>query len=211
MLMTTTHTSWPQETNTTATYITSAASSHFISQLKVDALPSSTAHDARDNAHRPPLGPLEDNILPSVAVKLKTKKTLPRLPHPLSINVLPSPINKWSTTSHPTQGFVMGYKRLTISYRHFSFQNDRVLQMKAFAIRTTATTVGNGGKPRGSTELYAITGHNCAMTKEEYTTFAIIVLGARQGATHGNRPSEGFFVNLLLCDYVCLTNLTAIF
>jgi hypothetical protein len=49
------------------------------------------------------------------------------------------------------------------------------------------------------------------MTKEDYTTFAIVVLGVRQGATHGDRPSEGSFVNLLLCDYVCLTNLTAVF
>ena len=91
----------------------------------------------------------------------------------------------------------MGYMGLTISYRHFYFHNDRVLQTKAFAVSTTATTVGDGGKPRGSTKLDAITGHNCAMTKEDYTTFAIVVLGVRQGTTHGDRPSEDSFVNLL--------------
>ena len=178
----------------------------------MDTIPRSTAHDAwRDNAHRPTLSPLDDNKLPSVAIKLKMKTTLPRIPHPLSLNVLPSSINKWSTTSHPIKGFVIGYMGLTISYRHFYFHNDQVLQTKAFAVSTTATTVGDGGEPRGSTELDRITGHNCAMTKEDYTTFAIIVLGIRQGATHGDRPSEGSFVNLLLCDYVCLTNLMAVF
>ncbi len=178
----------------------------------MDAIPCSIAHDARrDNAHRPTLGPLNDNTLPSAAVKLKTKTTLPRIPHPLSLNVLPSPINKWSTTSHRIKKFVMGYIGLTISYCHYYFHDDCVLQTKAFAVNTTATTVGDGGEPRGSTKLDAITGHNCAMTKEDYTTFAIVVLGVRQGTMHGNRPSEDSFVNLLLCDYVCLTNLTAVF
>ncbi len=37
------------------------------------------------------------------------------------------------------------------------------------------------------------------------------MLGARQGKTHGYRPSKGSFLNLLLCDYVILTNLTAVF
>jgi hypothetical protein len=114
-------------------------------------------------------------------------------------------------TSHPIKGFVMGYKGLTISYRHFYFHNDRVFQTKAFAVSTTATTVGDGSKPRGSTELDAITGHNFSITKEDYTTFAIVVLGARQGTSHGSQPSEGSFVNLLLCDYLCLSNLTAVF
>ena len=85
--------------------------SHFISQLKMDTTARSTAHDARrNNAHRPPLGPLDENKLPTVAVKLKMMKTLPRIPHPLSLNVLPFPINKWSTTSHLIKGIVMGYK-----------------------------------------------------------------------------------------------------
>jgi hypothetical protein len=70
----------------------------------MDAIPRSTAHDAwRDNAHHPPLGlgPLDDNKLPTVAVKLKTKNTLPRIPYPLSLNILLFPINKWSTPATP--------------------------------------------------------------------------------------------------------------
>jgi hypothetical protein len=113
----------------------------------MDALPRSTAHDVHDNALRPPLGLLDNNKLPSTTVKLKTKKSLSRLPHPLSLNVLPSLTNKWSATSHPVKGFVIGYKKLTVSYRHYYFHNDRVLQTKAFATSTTATTVGDGGKP----------------------------------------------------------------
>jgi hypothetical protein len=49
------------------------------------------------------------------------------------------------------------------------------------------------------------------MMKDNYTIFAIVVLGVRPGKTHGNRPSKDLFINLLLCDYVVLTNLTAVF
>ena len=106
----------------------------------------------------------------------------------------------------------MGYKGAIISYCHFYIHNDRVLQTKAFAASTTATTIGDGGKPRGSTELDAITGHNCAMTTTNYTMFASIVLRSRTGATYsGKKPSDGSFINMLLCDYVCLTNLLAFF
>ncbi len=82
---------------------------------------------------------------------------------------------------------------------------------KVFSASTTATTIGNGGEPHGSTELNAITRHNYAMTKDNDNIFAIIALGVRLGRTHGNRPSKDSFVNLLLCDYVVLTNLTAVF
>ncbi len=83
--------------------------------------------------------------------------------------------------------------------------------MKVFSASTTATTIGDGGEPRGSTEFNAIAGHNCAITKDDYTIFVIVVLGVRPGRTHGNRLSEDSFVNLLLWDYVVLTNLTAVF
>jgi hypothetical protein len=147
---------------------------------------------------------------PSTTVK--TKKALPHLPHPLSLNVLPSPVNKWSATSHPIRGLVMGYKGTPISYHHFYFHNDRVLQTKAFAASTTATTVGDGGEPRGSTELDKITGHNCSMSKEDYTLFANVVLRTRKSALHyGEHHSESAFINTLLCDFVCLTNLSAFF
>ncbi len=49
------------------------------------------------------------------------------------------------------------------------------------------------------------------MTKNDYTIFAIVALGVRPGRMHGDRPSKDSFVNLLLCDYGVLTNLTAVF
>ena len=152
------------------------------------------------------------NTTTQPSTTLKTKKPLPRLPHPLSLNVLPSPVNKWSATSHPICGLVMGYKGAHISYHHFYFHNDRVLQTKAFAASTTATTIGDGGEPRGSTELDEITGHNCSMSKEDYTLFANVVLRTRKSALHyGGHHSESAFLNTLLCDFVCLTNLSAFF
>jgi hypothetical protein len=56
----------------------------------------------------------------------------------------------------------------------------RVLHTKAFAVSTAATTIGNGSKPKGSTKLDDVTGHNCAMKKEENVTFAALVLGLVQ-------------------------------
>jgi hypothetical protein len=61
--------------------------------------------------------------------------------------------------------------------------------MKAFAASTTATTIGDGGEPWGSTEFDSITGHNCAMTTTDYTMFALIVLRTQTGATYyGEKP-----------------------
>jgi hypothetical protein len=177
----------------------------------MDSLPCPTAHDAHNTASRPPLGPLNKQQPSSTVTKLKTKKTLTHLPHPLSLNVLPSPTNKWSATTHPIKGYVLGYLGFTISYHHFYFHNDQVLQTEVFSTSTTATTIGDGGEPHRSTELDAITGHNCAMTKDNYTIFAIVVLGVRLGRTHRDWPSKDSFINLLLCDYVMLTNLTAVF
>ena len=143
---------------------------------------------------------------------LKTRKPLSRLPHPLRLNVLPSSVNKWSATSHPIRGQVMGYRGTHISYHHFYFHNNRVLQTKAFAVSTTATTVGDGGEPRGSTELDEITGHNCSMSEEDYALFANVVLCTRKSALHyGGYQSESAFLNTLLCDFVCLTNLSVLF
>jgi hypothetical protein len=47
------------------------------------------------------------------------------------------------------------------------------------------------------------------MTTQDYTMFASIVLRTQKGATYDKRPSEGSFVNMLLCDFVCLCNLMA--
>ena len=82
--------------------------------------------------------------------------------------------------------------------------------MNAFALSTTATTVGNGGNPRGSTELDDATGHNCAMSLDEYTLFATLILGLCPGETHGTMRCTGSFVNMLLGDFVSLVNLTAV-
>jgi hypothetical protein len=93
------------------------------------------------------------------------------------------------------------------------FSSRPCLHTKAFAVSTTATAVGDGGKPKGSTELDDITGHNCTTTKakEEYTTFAVAVLGLRPGLQHGTRQTERSLFNMLIDDFVTLTNLAAVY
>jgi hypothetical protein len=89
----------------------------------------------------PPLALLNNNEqkLTGATTKLKTKKNLPRLLHPLSLNVLPSPTNKWSATTHPIKGYVLGYLGFTILHCHFYFHNNQVLQTKIFSASTPAT------------------------------------------------------------------------
>jgi hypothetical protein len=108
-------------------------------------------------------------------------------------------------------GKIFGFINSTISYQHFYFHQGHVLHTKAFSTSTTATTVGNGGKPKGSTELDDATGHNCAMMKEEYVTFAVIVLGLHPGLQHGTRQTRSSLLNMLLDNFVTLTNLTAVY
>jgi len=140
--------------------------------------------------NRPPLLPLTTNIAAppptdkAPTTKIKKKKKL-RLPHPCSLNVLPSPTNKWSATTHPIKAWLVGYYDYHISYKHFFFHQSRVLLTKAFAVSTTASTVGDGGKPKSSTELDAICGSNCAMDNEEFDMFARLVLGLSPGKQHG--------------------------
>jgi hypothetical protein len=169
---------------------------------------------------RPPLAPII-NVTPSnnddkqqdnptqLVAKLKTMKL--RLPHPSSLDVLPSPTNKWSATTHPIKGLSFGFLGYHIFYKHFYFHHGRVLYTNAFAPSTTASTVGDGGNPRGSTELDDEIGANCAMSKDDHTLFAMLVLGLRPGKTHGTQRSNGSFVNMLLEDFVSLTNLTNVF
>ncbi len=173
---------------------------------------------------RPPLIPLTMNIAPSTEPhedaksdakstqapnKLKTKILC--LPHPSSLDVLPSPTNKWSAMTHPIKAWVVCYLGYHISYKHFYFHQSRVLHTKAFATSTTASTVGDGGKPKGSTELDAICGHNCAMRADEYAIFILLVLGLCPGKQHETERSECFFVNMLLEDFVTISNLTSVF
>jgi hypothetical protein len=134
------------------------------------------------------------------------------LSHLSSLDVLPSPTNEWSATTHPIKGEIFGFINSPISYQHFYFHQCHVLHTKAFAVSTTATTAGNGGKPKGSTKLDDATGHNCVMTKEEYdVTFAILVLGLCQGLQHGTRQSKRFFLNMLFVNFVTLTNLDDVY
>ena len=134
-----------------------------------------------------------------------------RLPHPCSLDVLSSPTNKWSASTHPVKGWSFGFLGHHIYYKHFYFHLGQVLHTNAFTLSTTATTVGNGGNPRGSTEIDDATGHNCAMSLNEYTFFVTLILGLRPGETHGTTRSTGSFVNMLLEDFVSLVNLTAVF
>jgi hypothetical protein len=181
-----------------------------------------TAADAPQT--RPPLIPLTMNVDPSTEPhqdaksdakstqapdKLKTKILC--LPHSSSLDVLSSPTNKWSATTHPIKAWVVGYLGYHISYKHFYFHQSRVLHTKAFATSTTASTLGNGGKPKGSTELDAICEHNCAMMVDEYAIFILLVLGLCPGKQHGTERSERSFVNMLLEDFVTISNLTAVF
>jgi len=155
------------------------------------------------------LPPGQTQMLPQLALKIKTMPLC--LPHPCSLDVLPSPTNKWSATTHPIKGEIFGFVNYTLSYQHFYFHQGRVLHTKAFAVSTTTMTVGDGGKPKGSTELNDVSGHNCAMTKEEYTTFAVTVLGLRPGLQDGTRQTGRSLLNMLLDDFVTLTNLTTVY
>jgi hypothetical protein len=128
-----------------------------------------------------------------------------------NLQVLPSPTDKWSVTTHPVKGWSLGFLGYHIFYQHFYFHQGRVLHTNAFAPSTTATTVGNGGTPRGSTELDDEIGNNCAMSKGDYVLFAMLVLGLRPGKMHGTLRSNCSFVNMLLKDFVSLTNLAAVF
>jgi len=120
------------------------------------------------------------------------------------------PINGAQPLHPRIKGEIFGFVNYTLSYQHFYFYQGRVLHTKAFAVvSTTATTFEDGGKPKRSTELDDVTGHNCAMTKEEYTTFAVTVLGLRPGLQHGTRQTERSLLNMLLDNVVPLTNLLA--
>ena len=135
-----------------------------------------------------------------------------RLPHPNNLDApLSSPSNKWSATTHPIKGLSFGYIGCHIFYKHFYFHHGHVLHTNAFAPSTTASTIGDGGNPRGSTELDDEIGANCAMSKDDHIIFARLVLGLHPEDTHGTKRGNGSFVNMLLEDFILLTNLTNVF
>ncbi len=49
------------------------------------------------------------------------------------------------------------------------------------------------------------------MSQDEYNLFTLLVLGLRPDKNHGTKRSESSFINMLLEDFVSLTNLTAVF
>jgi hypothetical protein len=185
--------------------------------MSEDLLSTSPGANAPPGTHSPPtllnknVGPApgQKQVQPQLTHGIKTMHL--RLPHPCSLDVLPSPTDKWSATTHPIKAKIFGFINSTISYQHFYFHQGRVLHTKAFATSTTAMTNGNGGKPKGSTELDDATGHNCAMTKEEYVTFDVIVLGLRPGLQHRTRQTGSSLLNMMLDNFVTLTNLTAVY
>jgi hypothetical protein len=148
---------------------------------------------------------------------IKTKKAhpwnLPKLRHPCSLDTLPSPANKWSHMTHPLRATILGFNGMIISYGYYYFHQDHVLLTHAYVASTTATTVGDGGNPCGSTELDDKSGHNCCMTDAEFRVFAHLVFGL--DSTHdvmgtgseGQKQRDRSFVNMLLADFATITNL----
>jgi hypothetical protein len=180
--------------------------------MSKDLLPTPPGANAPPRTHLPPIllnknvgpAPGQMQAQPQLTQGIKTMHLC--LPHPCSLDVLPSLTDKWSTTTHPIKGKIVGFINSTISYQHFYFHQGRVLHTKAFAASTTAITVRNSGKSKGSTMLDDATGYNCAMAKKEYVTFAVIVLGLHPGLQHGTRQTGRSHLNMLLDNFATLTN-----
>ena len=90
----------------------------------------------------------------------------------------------------------------------------RGLLTQAFVASTTASTVCDRGLPRGSTELNEETGHNCMMTSTEFQDFRLLVFGLEMHSSlgqtrhsHGFKPTDHSFLNMLLSDFAVITNL----
>ncbi len=155
----------------------------------------------------------QDETTQPIKMKKIHPSNPPRLRHPCSLNTLPSPTNKLSAMIHPLWATVMGFNGMTISYRHYYFHQDCVLLTHAYAMSTTATTVGDGGNPRGSTNLNNESGHNSCMTDAEFWIFAHLVLGLNSAhnsigtGSKGHKQHNHSYVNMLLNDYATITNL----
>jgi hypothetical protein len=110
-------------------------------------------------------------------------------------------------------GYCYGINGMTISYGHYYFHQDCVPLTHAYTTSTTATTVGDGGDPRGSAELNNKSGHNCRMTDAEFRIFAHLVLGLDSAhdsidtGSKGHKQRDRSYVNMLLTDYAMITNL----
>jgi hypothetical protein len=158
------------------------------------------------------INPPTETTQPIKTKKVHTSKT-PKLHHPCSLNRLPSPANKWSAMTHPLRATVLEFNGMIISYANYYFHQDHVLLTHAYATSTTATTIGDGGDPHGSTELDDKSGHNCRMTDVDFWIFAHLVLGLDSTHNGMGTGSKGHvqrnrsFVNMLLADFATITNL----
>ena len=114
--------------------------------------------------------------------------------------------------THSLQATVMGFNGMIILYAHYYNHQDHVLLTQAYAMSTTATTVGDGGNPQGSTELDNESGHNCRMTDTKFWIFANLVLGLNSTHNGMGTESEGqkqhncSYLNMLLADFTTITN-----
>ena len=121
--------------------------------MSKDLLPTPPGTNAPPGTHPPPIllnenvgpAPGQMQAQPQLTQGIKTMHL--SLPHPCSLDMLPSPTDKWSATTHPIKGEIFGFINSTISYQHFYFHQGRILHTKAFTASTTATTVSDGGKP----------------------------------------------------------------
>ena len=104
---------------------------------------------------------------------------------------------------------------IIILYKHYFFHDGWVLLTQAFTASTTASTVGDGGLPWGSTELDDETGHNCRMTHKEFQDFDFLVfhgldkhssLGSSWHSLEFAQMNQSF-LNMLLSDFAMISNL----
>ncbi len=95
--------------------------------MSKDLPPTLPATDAPPGTHPLPIlldknvGPAPGKVKAQSQFTQGIKTMCLHLPHPCSLNVLPSPTNKWSVTTHPIKGEIFGFINSTISYKHSYF------------------------------------------------------------------------------------------
>jgi hypothetical protein len=86
-----------------------------------------------------------------------------------------------------------------------------MLLTHAYAMSMTTTTIGDGGNPRGSTELNNESGNNCGMSDKDHHVFAHLVPGLDYGGmgtgSKGHKQRNHSFVNMLLANFSAIINL----
>lgn len=97
----------------------------------------------------------------------KPKMMTLHLPHPCSLNILPSPTNKWSAITHPVKGCLFGYLSYHIFYKPFFFPRcwcppHKCVRSQHHCHQSSTTKLG--------------TGDNCAMSQDDCVLFAIILV-----------------------------------